>query len=342
LLLVARLNLAQVHLLTDAAQAEIQRSVYVLVKSVNDRDWPGVRGAVVPSFDAMAPGEYVNLDRLQSLIRKPAERLRKVEIASQVRAVRLLTPDVAFADGFFRTIHLHEGNSAGRVSVTLLKQNGKWLVAAVRFAPYQLDNKRFFAAERDFGHTPPGPDGWVILFDGKSTHTFLRAGDGGPFPSSWTVENGSLKAVVRPGANYGLRSRDTFRSFELRFSWRLPPHGNSGVKYRIFYLIQRDATGNEYQLADDGGDPGAIRRPEERSGALYNQIAPFRSAARPIGEFNDSVLIVRGRHCEHWLNGEKVVDYESESDPLEGPILLQHHGTEAWFRNIRIRRLDGN
>jgi len=216
------------------------------------------------------------------------------------------------------------------------------MVAAARLAPYHIDEKRFFAADRSFGHTPAGSDGWVALFDGKSADAFVRAGDGGPFPNSWTVEDGLLKAVVRPGNNYGLRTRDTFRSFELRFSWRVAPKGNSGVKYRIFYLIQRDATGNEFQLADDVGDPGAIERAEERAGALYNQIAPSKSAARPVGNFNDSVLIVRGRHCEHWLNGQKVVEYESESGPLEGPILLQHHGSEAWFRDIRIRRLDGN
>jgi len=72
---------------------------------------------------------------------------------------------------------------------------------------------------------------------------------------------------------------------------------------------------------------------------LYNQIAPSKSAVKPVGQFNHSVLIVRGRHYEHWLNGEKVVEYETESGPLEGPIFFQNHGTEAWFRDIRIRRL---
>ena len=47
----------------------------------------------------------------------------------------------------------------------------------------------------------------------------------------------------------------------------------------------------------------------------------------------------RCRHCEHWLNGEKVVEHETESGPIESPILLQHHGSDVWFRNIRIRRL---
>ena len=41
------------------------------------------------------------------------------------------------------------------------------------------------------------------------------------------------------------------------------------MKYRLFYLDERDGVGYEYQLADDAGDPGAIRRPIEISGALY-------------------------------------------------------------------------
>ena len=83
-----------------------------------------------------------------------------------------------------------------------------------------------------------------------------------------------------------------------------------------------------------------MQHPVERSGALSNQITPSKSAVRAVGEFNDTVIVVRGRHCEHWLNGEKVVEYETESGPLEGPILIQHHGAEAWFLNIRIKRLD--
>lgn len=330
---------AQVHLLTAAEQADIQQSVHRLVQSVNDGNLEGVLQSTISRFDAMMPGEYVNLDRLKKTLANRPGDLRKLELATLIRAVRLLTPDVAFADGFFRTIHLPGGESAGRLSLTLLKQEGKWLVAAARFAPYNFNGSRFFAADA-LARTPPDEDGWVTLFDGKSTDAFVRAGDGGPFPDSWTIEDGTLKAVVKPGTNFGLRTRDAFRSFELRFSWRLPPKGNSGIKYRLFYLIQRDGTGHEYQVVDDAGDPGAIEHPEERAGALYNQIAPSKAAARPIGEFNDSVLIVRGRHCEHWLNGQKVVEYETESGPLEGPILLQHHATEAWFRNIRIRRLD--
>ncbi|MDQ3257004.1 MAG: DUF1080 domain-containing protein, partial [Acidobacteriota bacterium] len=83
-------------------------------------------------------------------------------------------------------------------------------------------------------------------------------------------------------------------------------------------------------------------------------------AVRPAGEFNQARLIVRGNHIEHWLNGVKVVEYERGSPALKaaiaaskfkdiagfgetakGHILLQDHGDEACFRNIRIRPLPG-
>ncbi len=86
-------------------------------------------------------------------------------------------------------------------------------------------------------HTPPGPDGWVSLFDGKSMDAFVNT-DGGPVSNSWTIEDGSLKSVAKTSPNSGVRTRETYRSFEMRFEWKVPPKGNSGVKYRLFYLTR--------------------------------------------------------------------------------------------------------
>jgi hypothetical protein len=338
LLVGVTVGAAQVRPPTEAEQTEIQATVHRLVTSLNERKFDGIADAIVPQFDVGAPGFAADRSRLQVMVEKPPEQYRRLELATLVRGVRMLTPDSALGEGFFRTIHLQGGEVAGRVSVTLVKHGGKWLVVTARFIPHRFDNGLLFAAEPSPSRTPAGADGWVTLFDGKSKDGFVAPG-GGPLPESWTVEDGALKAVRMP-VRSGIRTKDTFGSFELRFSWKVPAKGNSGVKYRLFYLSRGDGAGHEYQIADDTGDPGAIQHPTERSGALYNQIAPAKNVVRPVGEFNDTVIIVRGRHCEHWLNGEKVVEYEAESGPLEGPILFQHHGTEAWYRNIRIRRLD--
>jgi hypothetical protein len=80
---------------------------------------------------------------------------------------------------------------------------------------------------------------------------------------------------------------------------------------------------------------------------------------KPVGEWNTARIISKGKHVEHWLNGKKVLEFERGSkvfmDALKqskfnntvpvfgevskGRILLQYHGFEVWFRNIKIRIL---
>ena len=202
--------------------------------------------------------------------------------------------------------------------------------------------------------------GWVLLFDGKTTAGWLEV-TGQPFPSTWTIEEGSLHAL-NPGHGFqDLRSVVVARSFEFQFDWKIARGGNSGVKYLVQKTdrwtnaegLQARARGLEYQLFDDESDPATDRR--KLCGALYDAIAPASAAARPVGQFNHSMLVVRGAHVEHWLNGVKVVEFETSS-PLvhdvlvklggggevaaESFISLQNHGSPAWFRNLKLRRLD--
>lgn len=206
--------------------------------------------------------------------------------------------------------------------------------------------------------------GWRLLFDGSTPNGWLDV-TGKPFPThSWTIEDGCLKTRVTKDGDEDIRTVESFTSFELQWEWKLAKLGNSGVKY----LIQRTndwvnkqgrqarARGLEYQLvdlySDDAKDPTRI------TGALYS-IFPPSNANWKIGEFNESKLIVNGTHVEHWLNGTQVLSYET-TDPKvqealrhmrpkdsaadaplvkESPISLQNHGSEVWFRKIRIRTL---
>jgi Domain of Unknown Function (DUF1080) len=205
---------------------------------------------------------------------------------------------------------------------------------------------------------------WHSLFDGSTSKGWVEV-TGKPFPThSWTVEDGCLKALVRTDGFEDIRTVETFKSFELQFEWKLAKLGNSGVKY----LIQRAddftnkeghqarARGLEYQLVDldspDASDPTRI------TGALYSLLAPANANWR-IAVFNESRLIVHGDHVEHWLNGTRVLSYETTNPavqsalrkmlpkdagadvPLvkESAISLQNHSSEVWFRNIKIRAL---
>ncbi len=197
---------------------------------------------------------------------------------------------------------------------------------------------------------------WIALFDGSSTAA-LRGYGADAFPTSWVVEGGELRAV--PGTGMDLVTRETFGDFELEFEWRVSPGGNSGVLYRV---VESDApswtTGPEYQVLDDGEHPDG-REPLTSAAALYGLIAPNADKRlESVGTFNTGRVVVDRERVEHWLNGSRVIDYEwngADARTLVGAskfrdlpgfmaadtggVVLQHHGEEVWFRNIRIRRL---
>ncbi len=203
--------------------------------------------------------------------------------------------------------------------------------------------------------------GWRLLFDGR-TATGWRGFKKADFPGQgWAVRDGALvKSATGTGDSHGggdIVTLDRFDDFDLRFEWRIAPGGNSGVKY----LVTEDRAGpiaHEYQLIDDSKHPDAKIGEHRQTAALYDALPATRKTLRPTGEFNESRILVRGRHVEHWLNGRKVLEYELESDALmaakakskfkdvagwgtklKGHILLQDHGDEIAFRNLKILAL---
>lgn len=235
--------------------------------------------------------------------------------------------------------------------------------------------------------------GWISLFDGKTMAGWDDPRQKNPPGDAWTIDDGCLKATRHPHIIEDLFSRQRFRDFELAFEWRVAPGANSGVKYRIqdhvflvrkamrrfedlanYSVANRPAArpdrgqdyviGFEYQVLDNTRNSDARNGTEHQAGALYDMAAPSKDATRPVGQFNESRIVVKGNHVEHWLNGVKVVDTTLDSPQVvehiakrwgrgspiykelvdepqkDCPISLQNHGDEAWFRNIRVRRLD--
>ena len=204
--------------------------------------------------------------------------------------------------------------------------------------------------------------GWKLLFDGKTTQgwrTFKKQ----TFPDKgWVVEDGWLHCLGKGGGNKGggeIISDAEFNDFDLRWEWKQPPGGNSGVKYFIIES-RKEALGHEYQMIDDERATGVDKgNRKQLTAAFYAVLAPtIAPPVKPPGEINTSRIIVKGNHVEHWLNGVKVLEYECGSDEVNaavaaskfkstagfgdkvrGHLLLQDHNTEVWFRNLRIREL---
>jgi type 1 glutamine amidotransferase len=191
--------------------------------------------------------------------------------------------------------------------------------------------------------------GWRRLFDGETLDGWRSFGKDAP-GAGWQVVNGCIR---RGGPGGDLISAQAVGDFELEFDFMLAAGTNSGVKYRV--VEANGPVGPEFQLIDDARQPRAAK--EHWTGSLYDVFAPARDdALRPAGTWNHARIVARGEHLEHWLNGLKTVDVEVGSDawnaarqaskfrdradfgaPQRGHILLQDHGGEVWFRNIRLR-----
>ncbi len=147
--------------------------------------------------------------------------------------------------------------------------------------------------------------GWRLLFDGKTT-TGWRGFRQQQMPAGWTVVDGALTRVA-PASD--IVTVEQFGDFELTVEWNLSPNGNSGIFYRVtedddvmWHLAP------EYQIIDNAYKEPL--EPVQYTGANYDLHPPSRDVTKPIGSWNQTRVLVRGAHVEHWLNGVKVVEYE--------------------------------
>ena len=193
--------------------------------------------------------------------------------------------------------------------------------------------------------------GWRLLFDGKTTAGWR--GFKTPEPDvGWTAK-GELSPD--PKASKDIMTKDSFENFDLSFEWKISPKGNSGVMFHVSEAgNQTYESGPEYQVLDNSrGEP-----PLEQAGGLFALYAPEGAVTRPVGEFNQSRLVVDHGKVEHWLNGVKVATYDLNSADFKarvaaskfkawppfaasptGHIALQNHGDAVAFRSLKIRVL---
>lgn len=184
---------------------------------------------------------------------------------------------------------------------------------------------------------------------------FMKPG-GQNVGDGWKLNSDGVLHMSGGGGN--IVTREEFGDFELWFEFRISEKGNNGIKYRV-KPYGANWLGIEYQILDDAAFPELGR--EHLTASLYDLTQPIPETTRlkPVGEFNVGKIRVEGGRTQHWVNGQltiqeplygdrwnamvshsKFKNREGFGQNATGRIMMTDHKSEAWFRNVYIRRLN--
>jgi len=202
--------------------------------------------------------------------------------------------------------------------------------------------------------------GWQLLFDGANTagwHGYNMQG----FPDCWIIEDGAFTMTTTGmGESQDIITDKTYRDFAFYAEFRLTESANSGIIFQVkedtMYKFPYE-TGPEFQVIDHEGWPEKLED-WQICGANYAMHTPAARPYKPVGEWNQALIVADGNNVTFILNDEvtvKYVKYSPEWNELrnsgkwtafpdygkydEGHISLQNHGTKVWYRNIKIKEL---
>jgi len=194
--------------------------------------------------------------------------------------------------------------------------------------------------------------GWQLLFDGRSTTGWMSP-KGKPLPPSH-VQDGALNPHP---CDYMLVYEKPLDDYELSLEFKLSPKCNSGIFVRTFPLEPRpgkDVGFNGLEIAIDDTTTADFHD----SGAFYDLVKPTANAMKPAGEWNTALVTSRGPKLEVAINGRTVsaidldlwpemnrrpdgsmhkFDVAFKDHPRRGYVGLQDHGSDCWYRNIKLR-----
>jgi hypothetical protein len=203
---------------------------------------------------------------------------------------------------------------------------------------------------------------WISLFDGKTLngwHGYNKTAE----IKNWTIEEAAMVCLGAAKGDTGgdIVSDAEYENFELKWEWKITKEGNSGVMYHVVEDPKYKApyeTGPEYQMIDDIGYPGKLEEWQKTGADYAMNLTNDKKKLKPVGEWNTSTIVFNKGHVEHWLNGEKIVEFEAWTEAWKkekaegkwkdfpdygfskkGRIALQDHGHKAYFKNIMIREL---
>lgn len=192
-------------------------------------------------------------------------------------------------------------------------------------------------------------DGFEILFDGTSLNEWI-----GNTADYIISEENTLAVYPKEGSGGNLYTKEEFSDFIFRFAFRLTPGANNGIGIRTPMEGDAAYVGMEIQVLDDTADIYKNLIDYQYHGSVYGIIPAKRGHLKPVGEWNEEEIYIKGNHIRVTLNGVVIVDgnlaeatkngtLDGLSHPglsnMSGHIGFLGHGSEVHFKNIRIKRL---
>jgi len=188
-------------------------------------------------------------------------------------------------------------------------------------------------------------EGFTPLFNGKNFNGWVNVNCA---PETWTVRNGT---IICTGVPTGvLRTQKQYENYILELEWRhIHKGGNAGLFIHsdpVTAVGQPFTRSIEIQIMDgNAGDMfsihGATMTPDKPHPKGWTRALPAEDRMNPTGQWNKYRVESRDGTATLAVNG-KIVTRGYHLNPRKGYICLESEGSEAHFRNIRIRELPGS
>jgi hypothetical protein len=203
--------------------------------------------------------------------------------------------------------------------------------------------------EKEYNLTPEEKtEGFTALFNGRNLDNWVGNKD------SYVAEDGMIVIKPTEGSGGNLYTEKEYSDFIFRFEFQLTPGANNGLGIRTPLTGDAAYVGMELQILDNTAPVYANLQPYQYHGSVYGVIPAKRDYLKPVGEWNNEEVIVKGTQVKVILNGTVIVDGDiagprdngtidhNDHPGLKnktGHIGFLGHGSVVKFRNIRIKDL---